>query len=185
MALPDAGHMGLNPLVSLTHRTAVSLDEEASPKAGFSVSGPVYRSDTGEVAWDAPDSGRGVITINTSRSIAAVGFTGGRSLDFGALVIEPGETLLEGWSLVTVSVLEGESFDSWSRLLLIAAGYVTNTGMRLRTYEGNTALLTWRLNDLAGVKTAVEPITCGTNWGSAPTPVEGVGATLRIKQAGR
>ncbi|MGB9718631.1 MAG: carbohydrate binding domain-containing protein [Thermoproteota archaeon] len=180
-ALPDASHMGLNPLVSLTHRTAVSLDEEASPKAGFSVSGRVYRSDTGEVAWDVSDSGRGVLTINTSRSIAAVGFTGGRSLDFGALVIEPGETLLEGWSVVTVSVLEGESLDSWSRLLLIAAGYVTNTGMRLRTYEENTALLTWRLNDLAGVKTAMEPITCGTNWGSAPTLVEGVGATLRIK----
>lgn len=67
---------------------------------------------------------------------------------------------------------------------MIAAGYVTNTGMRLRTYEGNTALLTWRLNGLAGVKTAVEPITCGTNWGSAPTLVEGARATLKIRTDG-
>ncbi|NHV99730.1 MAG: hypothetical protein HA496_08835 [Thaumarchaeota archaeon] len=183
-ALPDGGHMGLNPLVSLTHRIAVSLEEEDSRETGSSVSGPVYRSDTEEITWDTSESGRGIITINTSRSIAAVGFTGGRSLDFGELVIEPGETLLEGWSLITVSVLEGESFDSWRRLLVIAAGYVTNTGMRLRTYEGNTALLTWRLNGLAGVKTAVEPITCGTNWGSAPTLVEGARATLKIRTDG-
>jgi hypothetical protein len=27
----------------------------------------------------------------------------------------------------------------------------------------------------------MEPITCGANWGSAPTLVEGVEATLRIK----
>jgi hypothetical protein len=57
--------------------------------------------------------------------------------------------------------------------------------MRLRTYGGNTALLTWRLNDLAGVKTAMEPITCGINWGSAPTLVEGVRATLKIKTGRR
>lgn len=179
-ALPDAGHMGLNPLVSLTHRTAIKLDGETFPEGGLNVSGPVYRSDTGEVTWDTY-AGRGIITINTSRSIAAIGFSGGRSLDFGALVIDPGETLLEGWSIITVTVLEGESFESWNRLLLIAAGYVTNTGMRLCTYGGNVALLTWRLNDLAEVKPLMEPVTCGINWGSAPTLVEGVKATLRIK----
>ncbi len=179
-ALPDAGHMGLNPLVSLTHRVAIKLDGEAFPEADLNVSGPVYRSDTGEVAWDTY-AGRGIITINTSRSIAAIGFSGGRSLDFGALVIDQGETLLEGWSIITITVLEGESFESWSRLLLIAAGYVTNTGMRLRTLEGNIALLTWRLNDLTDVKPLMEPVTCGTNWGSAPTLVEGVRATLRVK----
>ncbi|MEM3570023.1 MAG: hypothetical protein QXU11_04500 [Thermoproteota archaeon] len=172
--------MGLNPLVALTHRTAIKLDGEALPEADLNVSGPVYRSDTGEVTWDTY-TGRGIITINTSRSIAAIGFSSGRSLDFGALVIDQGETLLDGWSIITVTVLEGESFESWSRLLLIAGGYVTNTGMRLRTYEGNIALLTWRLNDLTNVKPLIEPVTCGTNWGSAPTLVEGVRATLRIE----
>ncbi len=180
-ALPDAGHMGLNPLASLTHRTAIKLDGEKLPGVDLNVSGPVHRSDTGEVAWDTSYAGRGIITVNTSRSIAAIGFSGGRSLDFGALVIDSGETLLEGWSIITVTVLEGESFESWNRLLLIAAGYVTNTGMRLRTYEGNVALLTWRLNDLADLKPLMEPVTCGVNWGSAPTLVEGVRATLRIR----
>ncbi|MEM3957374.1 MAG: carbohydrate binding domain-containing protein [Thermoproteota archaeon] len=182
-ALPDASHMGLNPLVALTHRTAIKLDGEAFPEADLNISGPVYRSDTGEVAWDTY-TGRGIITINTSRSIAAIGFSSGRSLDFGALIIDQEETLLDGWSIITVTVLEGESFESWSRLLLIAGGYVTNTGMRLRTYEGNIALLTWRLNDLTDVKPLIEPVTCGTNWGSAPTLVEGVRATLRIKTGG-
>ncbi|MEM3026957.1 MAG: carbohydrate binding domain-containing protein, partial [Thermoproteota archaeon] len=177
-ALPDASHMGLNPLVALTHRTAIKLDGEALPEADLNVSGPVYRSDTREVAWDTSHTGRGIITINTSRSIAAIGFSSGRRLDFGALIIDQGETLLDGWSIITVTVLEGESFESWSRLLLIAAGYVTNTGMRLRTYEGNIALLTWRLNDLTNVKLLIEPVTCGTNLGSAPPLVEGVRATL-------
>ncbi|MBO3841735.1 MAG: carbohydrate binding domain-containing protein [Candidatus Brockarchaeota archaeon] len=180
-ALPDAGHMGLNPLASLTHRTAIKLEGETLSGADLNVSGPVYRSDTREVTWDTSYAGRGIITVNTSRSIAAIGFSGDRSLDFGALVIDPGETLLEGWSIITVTVLEGESLESWNRLLLIAAGYVTNTGMRLSTYEGNVALLTWRLNDLADVKPLMEPVTCGANWGSAPTLVEGVRATLRIR----
>lgn len=37
---------------------------------------------------------------------------------------------------MALSVLDGKSFTSWKKMLLIAAGYVTNTGIRLRTYEG-------------------------------------------------
>jgi len=179
-ALPDASHMGLNPLISLIHRVAIKPEGEFD-ETDLSTLGPVYKSDTGEVIWDASNPEKGVITINTSRSIAVVGFSGGRSFDFEALVIEPGETLLDGWSVMTVSVLEGESFKSWNRLLLVAAGYVTNTRMSLRTYHRNLAMLAWRLNDLVEAKTFMEPITCGANWGSAPTLVEGVEATLRIK----
>lgn len=64
-----------------------------------------------------------------------MGFGGGKSFDFGGVVVEPGDTLLDGWGVVTLSVLEGESFRDWDKLLLVAAGYTTNTGMRIHEYE--------------------------------------------------
>ena len=179
--LPDASNAGLNPTVSLVHRTAIVTGEGSYSNASLSVSGPVYRSDNKEVTWDTSESKKGMILVNTSRSIAVIGFGGGRKIDFGTIVVEPGETLLDGWSVISLSVLDGESFESCDRALIVAAGYATNTGMRLHTYEDKEEVLTWSNNLLSGIKIYNERITCDTSWGSAPTVVEGVPATIRIK----
>jgi hypothetical protein len=181
-ALPDAGHTGFNPLLSLIHRVAIVTNlSQATNDVMEEVSGPVYCADNGEVLWDVSNQGRGRILVNTSRSIAIIGFNGGSSLSFGNIVVKPGETLLDGWSVITISAMNGKNMTSGNRMLLIAAGYTTNTGMFLRTYDGGVNMLKWSGRSLADVKIYNEPVTCGTNWGSAPTLVEGVSTTIRIR----
>jgi len=164
--LPDGSHLGVSPITPLIHGTALIVDGGPEPHQSLSrvnVTGPVYRSDTGEVIWDASDREKAVLLVNASRSKAVVGFGGGRRFNFGDLIIEPDDTLLNGWSVITITVMDGEDFSSWDNLLLIAGGYVTNTGMKIREYEYEGR------------------ITCGTHWGTSPTLVEGIPATVKIK----
>ncbi|MEM2100612.1 MAG: carbohydrate binding domain-containing protein, partial [Thermoproteota archaeon] len=181
-ALPDASHVGLNPLLSLVHRVAIATNvSQAGEDMEDEVLGPVYCSDNGEVIWDVSDQGRGRILVNTSRSIAIIGFNEGGRLNFSNIAIEIGETLLNGWSVITITAIDGENMTSCSRMLLIATGYTTNTGMLLSTYEGGERMLKWSGRTLAGVKIYNEPVTCGTNWGTSPTLAEGIPATISIR----
>lgn len=181
--LPDGGHLGMGADTHLIHRTALTVDGEPESNLGsldVSVSESVYVSDNGEVTWNITDRERGLFLVNTSRSIAVVGFGGGKSFDFGDVVVEPGDTLLDGWSVVTLSVLEGESFRDWDKLLLLAVGYAANTGMRIREYEGGREIAVGS-TDLMEMSRYNGLITCGTSWGEAPTLVEGVSSGVKIK----
>jgi len=180
--LPDGGHLGMGADTPLMHRTALTVDVEPESDLGslYVSSGPVYVSDNGEVTWNITDRERGLFLVNTSSSIAVVGFGGGKSYDFGNVVVEPGYTLLDGWSVVTLSVLEGESFRDWDKLLLLAAGYATNTGMRIREYESGREIAAGS-TDLMEMSRYNGLITCGTSWGEAPTLVEGVSSGVKIK----
>ncbi|MBO3839994.1 MAG: carbohydrate binding domain-containing protein [Thermoproteota archaeon] len=178
--LPDGGTAGLNPLLSLIHKTAVSTENAFNNDTDFKQSQNTYSSDTGEIIWDVSDS-RGLILVNTSRSIAIIGFSGGRTLKFCNIIIEVGETLLDGWCVITLSTLDNENSSASKRMLLIATGYTTNTGMRLRTYEEGRSLLTWSRNFLTGIDIYKGPVTCGVEWGYAPTVTEGIPGTIRIR----
>ncbi|MEM2941142.1 MAG: hypothetical protein QW304_06305 [Thermoproteota archaeon] len=180
--LPDAKHVGLNPLLSLLHRTEIDVwGTEFSNFSDIRVSGSTYRSDNEEVTWDTSNAGRGVITVNTPKSIGIIGFGGGRLFDFGTIIVEPGDSLLDGWSVIAFSSLDGENLEHCEKALLVAAGYVTNTGMALRDYNGSRELLKWEANELTEIEIFNGRITCGRDWGSAPTLVEGVPATIKIK----
>jgi hypothetical protein len=182
-ALPDGSHLGIPSAAPFVHRTALVVEggrEPAESLDEMSVRGPVYRSDTGEVIWDSSSPGGSVLIVDTSRSKAVVGFSGGRRFNLGDIIIEPGNTLLDGWSAMTLTVMEGEDFENWDRLLLVAGGCVINTGMRLRDYETGSVIATGS-KSLGELKPYGKRITCGESWGSAPTLVEGVPATVRIK----
>jgi len=178
--LPDGGNLGMGSDTPLMHRTALIVGDEPELNFKVNVSGSVYVSDNYEVTWNITDRERGMLLVNTSRSIAVVGFVGGESLDFGAVVVEPGDTLLDGWGMVTLSILEGESFRDWDKLLLLAAGYATNTGMRIREYESGREIAAGS-TDLKGMSLYNGLITCGTSWGESPTLVEGVPSAIKIK----
>lgn len=182
-SLPDGSHLGMGADTPLMHRTALTVDgepEQNLDSLDVSVSGSVYVSDNGEVTWNITDRERGLLLVNTSKSMAVVGFSGGKNFDFGGVVVEPGDTLLDGWSVVTLSVLEGESFRDWDKLLLVAAGYTTNTGMRIHEYESGREISVGS-TDLTEMNRHNGLITCGTSWGGAPTLVEGVPVAVKIK----
>jgi len=183
--LPDARFLGMSPAAPLMHRTALIVEGSPEPSQGLGPNdivplGPLYQSDTGEIIWNASDRDRGVLLINASKTVAIVGFSGGKSFGFGSVSIELGETLLDDWGVITLSVIEGEGFTDWGRLLLVTVGYATNTGMTVSAYEGGGVIAVGSA-DLTEIERYRGGITCGTSWGGAPILVEAIQARVKIK----
>jgi len=182
-ALPDGGYLGVSSRIPLVHKTALVVDGGLEPHESLEeteVTGPIYRSDTNEIIWDASNRERAVLFVNTSRSKAIVGFCGGGRFGLGDIIIEPEGTLLGKWSVVTITVMDGEDFKDWKSLLLVAGGYVINTNMKIREYESGRIIATGS-KDLKKIEVYNGGITCGTDWGSSPTLVEGIPVIVKIK----
>jgi len=165
--LVDARHLGLPPEAALLHRVASATGGEVPKDAlgpgNLESPGDRFVSDTGELVWDLSDPERGVVTINSVRSKAVIGYGGGKKFDLGGVIIEPRETLQGGWSVLTLTVVDGESFSNFTRLLITATGYVQNTDMRWREVPGYPPRS-----------------SCGRDWGRAPSLVEGVQAVVTL-----
>ena len=110
-------------------------------------------SDTGELAWDVSEKGCGVVTVNTAKSKAVIGFGGSKRFELGGFVIEPGATRQDGWSAITATELQPR------RWLITATGYVENIDMQ------------WKNPAHSSV---------GRNWGKAPSLVEGIQARITL-----
>ena len=54
-------------------------------------------------------SGLGLLIVDTSRTVAAVGFVAGRELDFDDVVIELNDTVLDRFAVVSLTVIDGET----------------------------------------------------------------------------
>lgn len=188
----DAGIPAEAPLI---HRVAVAtyippgegVETPGTVALPEEVKSGVYRSDTGQVIWDASKRGEGVLVVNTDRTLALVGFIGGKRFDFKNLILEVDSTVLDGWGIVSLITRQDENFDDWSSLLLIAVGYTTNAGIKVRDYDtkriiavGSTRMKS--LGDARGRK-----ITClfqwgqVGDWGEGPSIVEGLNVTVRVK----
>lgn len=123
-------------------------------------------SDTGELTWDLTDKTRGVVIINTPRSKAVVGYSGGNTYDLGGIVLEPGAAIQSGWSAITLTEMEGLSFKEPTRWLVTATGYVENSNKSWTVVNG----------DIIGKK---------GSWGVAPTLVEGIPARIKLPLAAK
>jgi hypothetical protein len=154
-----AENAGVIPETALIHRVAVNTE-------GINVKGRIlnpgdvkfdgkyFRSDTGELLWDLTEEKRGVVTVNSPLCKAVIGFSAGKKYELGDITIEPGNTMQDGWSAITVARVNGKKF------LVTATGYCENTGML------------WK----DGKKESV-----GRNWGKAPSLVEGIPAEITFK----
>ncbi|MBX3737973.1 MAG: hypothetical protein KF715_14855 [Candidatus Didemnitutus sp.] len=121
----------------------------------FPYAGPIA-SDTGELRWDAR-APRGVFTVDTPRTKAAIGFTDGRRLELGPVMIAPGTTR-QGWSAIALTQMDGNAIGTAGRALLVACGDLENTGQ------------IWKSSARDSV----------TAWGSAPVVVEGIPAEISV-----
>ncbi len=159
-----AGHAGVQAEAALVHRVAIATEGKAAPADALRpdqvrLEGDRFVSDTGELVWDTSKKGRGVVTVNSPKSKAVIGCGGGSRFDLGGAMVEPGPTLQEGWSAISLTVMEGNRIASPCRLLITATGYVENTKM--------------------GWKNA-EKTTVGNDWGKAPSLVEGIPARITL-----
>jgi hypothetical protein len=157
----DGGTLGVPATLTMESRLALVLD------AGLGLTdmpaaptGAVRTADTGSLVWDNSLANQGVVTVNTPLTKAVIGFAAGRSFKLGEVSIVPATSAL-GWSTIAISLLEGRGFGhaAGGRALIVATGQVENTGM------------VWK----DATHTSI-----GDKWGTAPTLVETVAATIQL-----
>jgi len=118
----------------------------------------VLVSDTGELKWDLANAGRGVVTINTPRTKAVLGYATNRVWNLGELTFAPGSNQL-GWCSLGATLTRGSSFTNDCNALVIASGWWENTGQ------------VWKNASKDSV---------GNQWGGPPILMEVVPFTLTL-----
>lgn len=161
--LVDAGFLGVPGEASLIHRVAIAVGGKKVPAKALTpdklkIEGNRFVSDTGELIWDLSNQGQGLVTINTPKSKALIGYAGGKSVQLGGVVIEPKESLQNGWCSITLTAMEGELEGKGpAEILITATGYAQNTDMQWKNPEKSSV---------------------GRDWGRAPSLVEGIPARI-------
>ncbi len=164
-SIADGSHLGVPATLPLVSRVALSIGTSATglttPPAA--PTGDVLRSDTNELVWDRSLATQGVVTVDTLRTKAVIGFVAGRSFELGGVRIAPGATR-QDWCTIGLTLLEGRSFSpaGGGRALIIATGDQENTGQ------------IWK----DATRTSV-----GANWGASPPLIEVVPATVTLPVA--
>ena len=139
----------------LEHRVRIS-SFDAPPRqivAGGGWPNPI-RSDTGQLAWYHSLPETGLVTVDSPRTQALIGFLRAQEAGDSNLEVE----VENKFCSIQLSSLDAKPISQSSKMLLIAGGRVENTGQRWNS---------------AG--------TDVTNWGDSPTLIEPVVGTLVLK----
>ncbi|MEM1694915.1 MAG: hypothetical protein QXL19_10810 [Ignisphaera sp.] len=183
--MPSAYNVGLPWYAPLMHRVAVVTDFANLPIDSYIRPNQVVNpgnyivSDTGQLVWDCRIANRCTLIVNTSKSIVLVGFIGGRRFEFGNIVIEVGDTILDGWGIIALHVIEGTSFTDAKRILVLAPGLTVNNGMQIESFDTREVIFTASTS-----VTKVEPFygRITTRFqGNPPTLIECIEARITIK----
>lgn len=156
---PVAASKGATWLDAFTHRLSLELgvDRVATliPSARTRT-----LSDTGELAYDQGEPAGSVLTVNSPRAKAVIGFGAGRTFALGDVIVRPGPTRQGGFAVLTAAAVRGADFHTpGAAILVTATGYVENQGMG------------WN-----ATRTSV-----GDQWGTGPVLCEGIPFSLTLK----
>ena len=119
-------------------------------------SGNDLTSDTGQLRWNLSQPGAGVVTVDTPRTKAVVGFTDNQPVTFAGLTLQAGTTQL-GWSTLGATVTQGEVFTNDCTTLIVAGGWWENTGQVWTDTNKDSLADQW---GQAPVLTEVVPFSC-------------------------
>ena len=147
---------GFDTMIPLVHGSRVScLDCKSSLPAPLPPANPLV-SDTGELNWRTDDGKDGIVSINTPRSQALVGFISAnpkvQTRNLGAADVR------NRFATITLSSLDGKPMNLSNRMLLTTTGKVENTGTK---WDERRAML--------------------TDWGTAPTVIEPITGWIQLK----
>jgi len=152
--------MGVPGKLAFTSRLSTSVGENpiglTNPPAA--PPGNILTSDTGELCWDTSVANQGLVTINTTRTRALVGFADNKTVTLGDMTLRPGTTQL-GWCTLGATLVDGTTFTNKCTAVIVAAGWWENTGQ---------------------VWTDTNKTSVGTQWGHAPVLTEVVPFTLTL-----
>jgi hypothetical protein len=111
-------------------------------------------SDTGQLAWYSSTQHSGLVTIDTPRTQALIGFVGANGKSDSNLAAQVDNT----FCTILLTSFDMKPISQASNLLLVAGGRVENTGQQWNT---------------AG--------TDVTNWGDSPTLIDPVKGSLTLR----
>lgn len=174
--LVDGRSMGLDPLLALTHRIELATQGSYIPAGALSYklspqSKDSFVSDTKQIIWDVSNEHRGVLTVDTAHTKYIVGYIGGREFELSGLSIAVKHTALNDFGVVALTVTQGTSFHKARRIIITALGAQYNTNSKWYTYPKRS---------ISFPPAEGEKVTWSNNWGSAPTQVEGIIATITL-----
>jgi hypothetical protein len=145
---------------AIVHRIALDLSGKSPLPAAAPLARQRQTSDTGELTWRLPGKDQGVLELRGLKTKAVIGHVDHQRIDLGhGVQVTVGKTL-GNWCTVSLTLLEGDSFDrNPRRALLVATGVTQNTNMG------------WKDNARS---------TVGRDWGRPPSLVEPIAATIQI-----
>ena len=141
---------GFDPLVALRHATRFEITDEPQRPFPSPLAEENIRSDTDEIAWNA----RRVVTIDTPRTQALIGFLG----DASARTTHLSANVNNPFCTVMVTSLDSEPIKSSRRLLLLTTSRCANSQMQWD--DARKSVVT---------------------FGSGPTCIEPVTATVTLR----
>lgn len=158
-----SGQLGVPGQLAFLSRLSTSVGPNAVGRTNAPVVPPgnVLISDTGELTWNVNAPGQGLVTFDTARTKAMVGFADNQTRSLGPLTVRPGTTQL-GWCSLGATLTRGEVFTNDCTAIVIAGGWWENTG-QVWTDASRTSL--------------------GNQWGQAPVLAEVVPFTLTLPVA--
>jgi hypothetical protein len=156
----SSSQMGVPGKLAFTSRlnTSVGNNPAGLTNPPAAPPGTDLASDTGELRWNLSQPSAGVVTFNTPRTRAVIGFADNQPQTLGELTLRPGTTRL-GWCTLGTTLTRGEVFTNDCTALVVAGGWWENTGQ---------------------VWTDTNRISVGTQWGQAPVLTEVVPFTLTL-----
>jgi hypothetical protein len=124
-----------------------SLDGKPTEKIELHEADPLV-SDTGELVWAVSQAKGGLVTVDTERTQAAIGFVKAHGKQLRHLAPE----INNRFASLTLSTLDAKPIARSSRMLLVAGALATNTGVEWN--ETRSALKQW-----GTTPTLIEPVT--------------------------
>jgi hypothetical protein len=124
-----------------------SLDGKPTEKIELRAADPIV-SDTNELVWAVSPEIGGVVTMDTERTQAAIGFVKAHGKQLRHIAPE----INNRFASLTLSSLDSKPIARSSRLLLVAGAAVINTGVEWN--EARSALKQWGISP-----TLIEPVT--------------------------
>ncbi|MFC1633335.1 hypothetical protein ACFL5Z_00725 [Planctomycetota bacterium] len=139
------------PLRHTTRITGFDGQTQHYPKAGRQ--SPIV-SDTGELAWYYSERGKGLVTIETKKSQALIGFVKNNNRSLRNLSVAADNIFCS----IVLTSLDGQPISRAERMLLVTTARSVNSGM------------TWN-----------EKRTSLANWGTSPTVIEPVKGKVTLR----
>jgi hypothetical protein len=149
---------GFDLSLSLRHTTRIAgFDEQSGQYPKVAADNPIV-SDTGELCWYCSEQGKGLVTIETEKSQAIIGFIKDNNKELKNLSV----MVEDEFCSVIVTSMSAEPIARSQSLLLVTTAHSANTGM------------TWNENR-----------TSLSDWGTTPTVIEPVRGSVTIRNIRR